>query len=331
MIIATAPGKAVLSGEYAVLSGAPAVSMAVNTRAIVSIGGAEGETHVLRAPGYAEESYRFECNDAGEARWLDAPPSSGFRLFEIVWRLHAMGGLAPLSISIDTRAFSADSGQGKLGFGSSAAACVALAAALARLSAGDGAGTAMKAHREFQDGRGSGVDVATIIAGGLLAYRMHKSRHEALDWPAGLIYRFLYSGVSSDTREKIDRFDARQPDRQSVAVLSGMADAMLPLWRNANADMLMQALQQYTDALRVFSDDFDLGIFAAGHAELCAAAASDGLVYKPCGAGGGDSGIVLGFDASAVDAFCESAESAGFTTLDIEADARGVDVKVERA
>ena len=36
-VTASAPGKVVLSGEYAVLSGAPAICMAVNRRATVTI------------------------------------------------------------------------------------------------------------------------------------------------------------------------------------------------------------------------------------------------------------------------------------------------------
>lgn len=330
MIVATAPGKAILSGEYAVLSGAPAVSMAVDTRAVVSIGGADGDLHVLRAPGYAKGSFRFECNDAGEVVWRDELPPTGFRLFEIVWRLHAMTDVAPLTVSIDTRAFHAGSGRDKLGFGSSAAACVALSAALARLSARDGTQTAIEAHREFQDGRGSGADIATSTTGGLLAYRRQHRRHEALEWPKGLSYRFLWSGTPVDTRDRIDRFGANAPDQHSFTVLSGMADALLPLWRSGHADLLMQAMQQYTSGLKSFSDDFGLDIFAAGHDRLCTAAAKQGLVYKPCGAGGGDSGIVLGFDASVIDEFCKFAQSAGFTKLDVSADACGVEVKVEK-
>lgn len=330
MIVATAPGKAILSGEYAVLSGAPAVSMAVDTRAVASIGGAVDDVNVLHAPGYAKGSFRFECNDAGEVVWRDDLPSTGFRLFEIVWRLHAMTDVAPLAVSIDTRAFHAGSGRDKLGFGSSAAVCVALSAALSRLSARDGAQTAIEAHLEFQDGRGSGADIATSIAGGVLAYRMQNRRHETLEWPKDLAYRFLWSGAPADTRDKIDRFDANDPDRHSFSMLSGMADALLPLWRSGHSDLLMQAMQQYTKGLRSFSEDFGLGIFAAGHDRLCTAAADNGLVYKPCGAGGGDSGIVLGLDESAIDEFCEFAQSAGFTKLDARADARGVDVKVEK-
>ena len=58
-IRASAPGKVVLSGEYAVLNGAPAICMAVNRRAVVTIEATADEHHVVIAPGHVEEPRRF--------------------------------------------------------------------------------------------------------------------------------------------------------------------------------------------------------------------------------------------------------------------------------
>ena len=80
--------------------------------------------------------------------------------------------------------------------------------------------------------------------------------------------------------------------------------------------------------LRQFSIDHDLGIFDAGHDELADLAASVDLVYKPCGAGGGDIGIVMtgerGDDNRELDQFCNKAEAGGFQLLSLLPDPSGI-------
>ena len=56
------------------------------------------------------------------------------------------------------------------------------------------------------------------------------------------------------------------------------------------------------------------------------AAASGSVVYKPCGAGGGDLGIVLATSESALDDFVEMASRSHFEKLDLAIDETGVDV-----
>jgi phosphomevalonate kinase len=72
-----------------------------------------------------------------------------------------------------------------------------------------------------------------------------------------------------------------------------------------------------------------LGIFDAGHAELVTAAEAAGLVYKPCGAGGGDVGILLGDDAAAVDSFIVSQLPEDCCRLNMQIDMQGVLVSQE--
>jgi phosphomevalonate kinase len=61
----------------------------------------------------------------------------------------------------------------------------------------------------------------------------------------------------------------------------------------------MSEYGHYIEQLREFSIDHDLGIFDAGHDEIHGAASAANLVYKPCGAGGGDVGIVFSRDVFA--------------------------------
>jgi len=82
--------------------------------------------------------------------------------------------------------------------------------------------------------------------------------------------------------------------------------------------------------LREFENDHALGIYDAGHAELTTLAAHSGVIYKPCGAGGGDTGVVLADDPAAVGAFLETAEGMGYTRLDVGIDPVGVRVEAGR-
>ncbi len=58
---------------------------------------------------------------------------------------------------------------------------------------------------------------------------------------------------------------------------------------------------------------------------LRAAARALNLVYKPCGAGGGDVGIILGSDAAELDAFVAALPS-HFSAIDCTLDAGGVKI-----
>ena len=112
-VVASAPGKIVLSGEYAVLDGGPAISMAVDRRAVVTM----------------EDRPEGQCD-------LSTPGFEGKNKYRIVDAV--CGGSRPAkNIVMDTRAFTED-GE-KTGIGSSAALTVALVACLREAAAISGA------------------------------------------------------------------------------------------------------------------------------------------------------------------------------------------------
>ena len=92
--------------------------------------------------------------------------------------------------------------------------------------------------------------------------------------------------------------------------------------RGAAADFL-GATREYCDALRLFDDEHGLEIFGGGHAELLAPAKSHGVVYKPCGAGGGDVGIALATNDESLASFSNDASVYGFHRLDLTIDFEG--------
>lgn len=318
-VITSAPGKVVLSGEYAVLDGAPAIAMAVNRRASVSVTEVDGELNRVTSPGFCDVEGQFRPTKNG-VEWLQGEEE--FRLVNSVWQAANVESASSRNIVIDTREFIDGATRRKTGIGSSAALTVALTAALS--NRGDTAGIARRAHRDVQAGVGSGVDIACSVNGGLIEYRMENYSSRSLPWPPRLMFRLIWTGVAVYTADKLKHFHNNASGRKrSRILLSEAADAIAIAWRAGVAESILSQYKDYIDVLRIFSDDHDLGIFDAGHRELLAAAHSADLLYKPCGAGGGDVGIVLGIDEARLNEFV-SEQAEKYQPLNAEIDARGV-------
>lgn len=336
VVRASAPGKALLSGEYVVLEGAPAVCVALNRRATVSISENSRSFHCVTAPGLVAGEHCFEANGSGALRWVNPADAGVFTLFELVWRKFALASQPAMSICIDTDVFLHVGSKQKLGLGSSAAVAVALGAALNACSHGkdDIAGAISAAHSDFQNGRGSGADVATSLHGGVILFSNRAaSSPSALAWPAGLICKFLYSGVAASTPQQIKRFHSVQHSAhaaQSKYDLQDRAEAVAASWQKGDGRDILQTIATYSDALRKFSDDFDLDIFAAGHTEMVDLAAKHDVIYKPCGAGGGDIGVAFSSDEDLLREFCTEAQALEYETLDVAPDWRGVSIEMEQ-
>ena len=324
---ASAPGKLVLAGEYAVLDGAPAVCMAIDRRALVTIAPGSGDHHTVSAPGYTDDVGEFR-GVRGDCEWLAG--AATFEVVDQVWRAAEPVSDAPLALRLDTRQFSDPQRGAKLGIGSSAALTVALAAAVCALAetGADARSVAYAAHRQLQGGLGSGADVACCSAGGLIEYRMAGAAVRSLVWPEGLHCALLWSGVAASTSDRLRRLDARERSA-SRAVLMESAERVAAAWADAEADTILEAYRAHLPILKGFSVDHELGIFDAGHDEVQASAAAAGLVYKPCGAGGGDVGILLGADEAAIEAFVGRPLPGDFQVLSMSIDPDGVRVDRE--
>ena len=325
-VSASAPGKVVISGEYAVLDGAPAIAAAVSRRARVTIGRAPGSDHTVSSPDISGEGGKFRSRD-GNVEWLNGRDLFG--IVEHVWQTTAAAPAHAVAISIDTSEFLDRGSTKKLGLGSSAALTTALAAALYALAGEEGnvLETALAAHRRFQHGAGSGVDVACSTAGGVIMYCIDDERPQARQWPDGLLYALLWSGIPASTTAKLDVLARRAPMR-SREELAAAAQRVAAAWIDSSAVEIIAAMHAYTDSLQTFSIDHDLGIFDAGHAGLIMPGDAD-VVYKPCGAGGGDVGIALATDEDALAAFVDRAMAANFVPLDLVIDPHGCQVARE--
>jgi phosphomevalonate kinase len=297
-VVASAPGKIILAGEYAVLDGEPAISMAIDRRAVVTLDdSSDGECN-LSTPGFSGgDKYRILDAVCGEAR-----PAK--------------------NIVLDTRAFAEDGN--KIGIGSSAALTVALIASLH--DSDEVLHDALLAHRAFQAGAGSGVDVATAVLGGLIEFEMRSQKVTSLAWPPGLFVRVIWTGVPTSTEAKLEKLAAQAP-RPSRAALQQAARRMAEAWRSSDAERIMADYIPYIGVLRKFSVDHDLGIFDAGHDQLTDAAMYGDLVYKPAGAGGGDIGVLFGRSEAKLDAFIASHNDLIHGVLQCSLDPVGVRVR----
>lgn len=324
----SAPGKVVLGGEYAVLHGAPAIVAAVDRRAVVNAEAIAGGQLELCMPGIVEGCRRFRSGADGRLDWLDETQDPGaYALFASVWQVAAERAQNGTRLTLDTRSFRDAASGSKFGLGSSAALAVALSALLAPRDSDSLLRDALAAHRMFQGGAGSGVDIACAVHGGVIACHRDGEFCEALAWPQGLHAALLWSGTPAATPAKLHRLQERLEDPARHASLARLCDEsreLLTCWKQDDSRALFAQFGRYSAALHGFDSDQKLGIYSAGHAGLHAAADHAEVVYKPCGAGGGDVGVALATDAAALERFLTTAGRHGFVILDVRLGAPGV-------
>jgi phosphomevalonate kinase len=334
MIVATAPGKAVLSGEYAVLVGAPALIAAVDRRVECTLVPTSRDVWHVTSRGFEAESTHSLARLSSPAPLAPTDPAHLLQCALLELIAH---GLDPArlprgaDVTIDSSACYANGV--KLGLGSSAAVVTALCAALTRITEGSDPSVtlALAAHARAQGGRGSGLDVATSHRGGLVRFRRDEKRVEVADaaLPPGLHYAFVSTGSAATTSSKLADFDAWRAGgaphelRALCDAAHRVADAL------SGAEGFVRELRRYVNSLSAMDDVAHLGIFSAAHRTLGTIGSAAGVIYKPCGAGGGDIGVAFAHDRPSIDAFIGQARTAGFAPLSLELTQHGVAVRTE--
>jgi len=328
---ALAPGKLIICGEYAVLEGAPAIAVAVEAEARARVeSSAEG---MLTVAGVG--SWPYACDGAGGLRWLEREPGDPARVLEAVAATLAAAGqplVVPLDIRLDSSAFRAPAAAEKLGLGSSAAITVALLTALPGLreTSRDRLFTlGVEAHRRFQGGAGSGLDVAAAVYGGVVVLEpAHRPLPRALAWPAGLHWMAVWSGHGASTvalLSRLQRFRERAaaPCARLLENLGRVAVMALSAWEGGDAREVLSALAAYRESLAALDAAGGIGIFTTTHRELAALAEQHGAVYKTSGAGGGDFGLVFADTRDVIADVARDCRQRGLLTLPGRADVPG--------
>ena len=295
-MIVRAPGKAFLSGEYAVLHGAPAVVVAVNRH--------------VRA--------RLETGPV--------PQLSPF-LTELLRRRPAPPETYPVA---DSSALDAPEG-GKLGLGSSAAVTVAAAGALLARDGRSLHDTAVRAellrlcvasHRAAQGGRGSGGDVAASVYGGVVRVALRSGELEVCpaELPADFTLKLFRLGGSVSTPEMLRRVEALAT--AEGARHAALMDALVCAAEDFGRDPI-EAIRAQLRRLTALGVAAGVEIVPRAGWALAAAAEAVGGAAKPSGAGGGDLAVALVPTKRLAD-FVRMAAAA---PLELEIDETGVTVE----
>lgn len=336
---ATAPGKMLLTGEYAVLLDAPAVAMAIGGPARATV---QPSANACLLSGGQRFAYSLENS---ELAWKDRDPGDAGRLpTAVLLACHRRWPEADLAMAIelDTSAFQAigpDGRSAKLGLGSSAALVVALVGGIAaaidlQVDAHELRDCCLAAHRAFQGQRGSGVDVLAAFGGGLQLCRQMggQPRAATIAWPDALHLLPVWTGKAASTPALIARFDAfraRDPAafENCLNALRERAELAAAAWQRGDADRVMRTVRDYGEATRKLDRAGDVGIWTDEHRELAALADSTGAVYKPSGAGGGDLGFFLSTPKPLTDAASADIRRRGFQLLEAPAESAGLQVR----
>ncbi|HEX3761614.1 MAG TPA: hypothetical protein VHW23_23110 [Kofleriaceae bacterium] len=328
MMVATAPGKLILTGEYAVLDGAPAIVVAVDRRAIA----------------------RRNATPRGSSPFLLAVAE------EIAARRGAGDPAArsALEVSVDSTAFydratprrlgpSELPERTKLGLGSSAAVTVAATAlALDTANRREILTVALAAHARAQGprgSRGSGADIAASVYGGTIVFSRPAGTGpcliEPVRWPGSVMLVPFFTGVAADTAQLVARVAAaREANRTAVdAALAAVTEASRAACASlaASPDVapvaLIGALALAADATDRLAAATRIDLVPACVTAARAALARLGGTAKTTGAGGGDVGVAVISAAVDVTLVGRSLIEAGCQPLRIALDDTGVDLR----
>jgi phosphomevalonate kinase len=295
-----------VSGEYAVLDGAPAVVAAVDRRAF-----AHAQAVAADAPAEARAAY-------SQAE-------------------HALGVRSGHHPSVDVSNLRAEGA--KLGLGSSAAAAAA-AAGLAFAEQGHDVtapavrarifDAALRGHREISP-QGSGADVAASVYGGFLRFRKHHDAVETVPiaWPAQLRARVVWTRQEARTSrflESVGALAQAEPARHRtlMAALGGEAERFVSALSNQDIPSVLASTHAYGRAMAELGIAAGVPIVTDTLRQVAELALGAGGAAKPSGAGGGDVALALFPDLASEQRFVALCCEQKFALLLIELGASGV-------
>ena len=159
---------------------------------------------------------------------------------------------------------------------------------------------ARRVHAAAQGG-GSGVDVAAAVFGGALEYTLSAGGPQTrpVRLPPGLHWTAYWSGSSARTSDLLARVrELRCRDgacwATNQALLKEAALVAARATSTQDFSLFLEAARMQLEGLRRLGEDSGAPIVPPAFVQLAARAASEGGVFVPSGAGGGDIGLPWG-------------------------------------
>jgi phosphomevalonate kinase len=318
-LVARAPGKVFLTGEYVVLRGAPALVAAVDCYVTVRLEVGPG---ALEIESLAEHRHE-RIDEAALARVAEGDVGVVLAALRTV-------GFVGGRLTVDSRD-GLLAGR-KLGLGRSAATLAATTAVL--LAAGGERArsrvraAALAANVDFQDGHGSGGDVAASVHGGVVEVRRVRGELvvSPITLPEELQLVVGWTGESAPTVPLVARF-ATAESSPTLSELGTVAEAAAAAASGGDADALCAAVERSAALLARLGEELGLPIVTPALRTLVEVATDVGAVAKPSGAGAGDCGIALVRSSQEADALRAAWQKAGITPLPAALATEGVTVE----
>ncbi len=368
MVEVKAPGKLMISGEYAVLEGAPCVAAAVNKYVYCSVKPWKGLRFRSKSLGLDWIEAVF---DGRTLKW--SKPLAAAETGRLVFAEKAMetalnylkdSGKIIEGMAIETRSEETRADGKKVGFGSSAAAVVAIIGGILKTHDYNLMDEYAKeivfklgclAHYLAQGKLGSGFDIACATYGGVMVYTRFDAGWLEKElkagcrdvralveqkWP-GFTQRWLlmpkdftllcaFTGKSASTKELVKKVNEWKAKNQAKygACLDGLRRATERFIQAADAEDLEQMLAALGENRRALLERQKAGGAELETKELrmlAEAGEKAGAAGKLSGAGGGDCGIAVCFGPATAEKIKAGWREAGLKPLDITLATEGVD------
>ncbi len=286
MKVASAPGKLFLTGEYAVLHGAPALVAAVDRRVRVQV-------MLGDADGLVVESLAEGCSVLRDPIHEPLPAGDAGAVLAAI-RAVGADRVRVAHVVVDSRLFLI--GERKLGLGRSAATLAAATVALLGGRPPELLPTALAANALLQDGQGSGADVVAAVEGGVVEVRRGGTAPIVTrrQLPPGLHLLAGWTGTPAPTAPLLARFAASAGRAPRVLealceVAEGGADAVA----RGDLEALLASVRRSAELLDRLGEEVGIPIVTPALRRLVSSAARVGAAAKPSGAGAGDCGIAF--------------------------------------
>ena len=366
MIVVSAPGKLMLSGEWSILEkNVRCIVLAVQQRVFAAI-----------QPEETINIHMKDFNLTSKGHYSDGTLSFDIDDDRLVFAKHAIESALKYleSQNIPIRTFylktwgditkvkNTETGQEmKVGFGSSAAAVVAIIGAIIQFHSNSNFTQQDKetifklsiiSHYLGQGKLGSGFDVAASTFGGALIYRkfdpdwlqqniMTKTLHNLVneEWPllqyipislpADLVMMVGFTGTSASTKKLVQEmkmYKEKDPGNY-FTIISRIADVteqLIEAIKSTNQISILKLLDQNRILLEELSFACSCHLEIEAHQVMSHTASKYGAVAKFSGAGGGDCSVGVCFNEADAAIIVKEWEKNGIMPIDIEFSSEGI-------